>query len=90
MRFSHAALAILNSPDLQIGIGRASAVRLSSEGWIVVLSARREKELSETATLCPGETLSVIGDIAKEEDIITLFERTMLRYGRLDLLFNVS
>lgn len=70
------------------GIGRASAVRLSSEGWIVVLSARREKELAETATLCPGETLSILGDISKEEDIITLFERTMVRYGRLDLLFN--
>lgn len=70
------------------GIGRASAVKLSSEGWIVVLSARREKELTETAALCSGETLSIIGDIAKEEDIITLFERTILRYGRLDLLFN--
>lgn len=56
----------------------------------MVLSARREKELTETAALCSGETLSIIGDIAKEEDIITLFERTMLRYGRLDLLFNVS
>lgn len=56
----------------------------------MVLSARREQELTETAALCSGETLSIIGDIAKEEDIITLFERTMLRYGRLDLLFNVS
>lgn len=70
------------------GIGRASAVRLSSEGWLVVLSARREKELAETAALCPGETLSILGDIAKEDDIINLFERAIARYGRLDLLFN--
>ncbi|KAG9018692.1 hypothetical protein FRB90_010460 [Tulasnella sp. 427] len=70
------------------GIGRASAVRLSSEGWIVILSARREKELAETASLCPGETLSIIGDISKEEDIVNLFDRTIARYGRLDLLFN--
>ncbi|KAG8911726.1 hypothetical protein FRC02_006438, partial [Tulasnella sp. 418] len=31
------------------GIGRETAIKLSSDGWSVVLSARREAQLEETA-----------------------------------------
>lgn len=76
--------------DQIVGIGRATAVKLSSEGWAVVLSARRENELENTASMCPGETLLVVGDVTKEADVVHLFEATIRRFGRLDMLFNVS
>ncbi|KIM30096.1 hypothetical protein M408DRAFT_328492 [Serendipita vermifera MAFF 305830] len=79
------------------GIGRVTAIALCKAGWTVVLSARRETELQETARLCAEARASeanekvalvVPGDVTKEEDVKTLFIRTMDEYGRVDLLFN--
>lgn len=70
------------------GIGRASAIALSSAGWKVVLSARRESELHATASECRWETLVVPGDISKEEAVVELFAKTIEVFGRVDLLFN--
>jgi NAD(P)-dependent dehydrogenase (short-subunit alcohol dehydrogenase family) len=67
------------------GIGRSCAVRLSKDGWNVVLSARRETELNETAALCPGETLVVAGDVSKEADVTRLFEETVKKFGMSSL-----
>lgn len=55
----------------------------------MVLSARREKELRETAELCKGETLVKVGDLAKEEDVLELFKDIVATFGRLDMVFNV-
>ncbi|KAF9514627.1 hypothetical protein BS47DRAFT_1381925 [Hydnum rufescens UP504] len=70
------------------GIGRKTAIALSSAGWKVALFARRESELRITADSCRWETLIVPGDVSKEEDVARLFTRTMNTFGRLDLLFN--
>jgi len=72
------------------GIGRAVAVALYEEGWSVVLAGRREAQLIETARICnsPKRTLSVPTDINIPESVKNLFDRTMTKYGRLDLLFN--
>ncbi|KAJ7638314.1 hypothetical protein FB45DRAFT_902499, partial [Roridomyces roridus] len=69
------------------GIGRASAVALSKAGWNVVLTARRLEALEETASLCET-TLVLAGDITDEEFVKKLFQETVERFGRLDLLFN--
>lgn len=79
------------------GIGRASAIALSADGWKVVLSGRREAELRKTAGTMPAETmrmrlklaldmcrweqLIVPGDLSKEEDVKVLFERTIETFG---------
>lgn len=80
------------------GIGRVSAIALCRAGWKLVLSARRESELQETARLCAEAagvsdnykqvaTISV-GDVTKQEDVTRLFEEGVQAFGRIDLLFN--
>jgi len=85
---NHQRLKVAIVTGASAGIGKASAIKLSSEGWAVVLSARREAELKATADLCSGETLTVVGDVGKEDDVLRLFEATIQKFGRLDLLFN--
>jgi len=70
------------------GIGRATSVALSKDGWTVVLSGRRVDALEETASLCPGETLATPGDIASSESVDSMFAAVKEKYGRLDMLFN--
>lgn len=70
------------------GIGRATAVAMSKDGWTVVLSGRRIDALEETAGLCPGETLATPGDIASPESVDQMFAAVKDKYGRLDMLFN--
>ena len=56
-----------------------------------MLTARRLPELQETKAACadPEKCLLVDGDIADEGFVKRLFEQTINRFGRLDLLFNV-
>lgn len=71
------------------GIGRAVAMALNKDGWTVVLAGRREKNLSETATLCTAtHTLIVPTDVKDPLSVKNLFTQTLKNYGRLDLLFN--
>jgi len=75
-----------------LGIGRHSAIKLSSVGWSLALTARRLAELEETKSLCSNPDACIIlpGDITDEAFVKGVFEETMKTYGRLDLLFNVS
>src|SRR5213594_3007666 len=70
------------------GIGRASAVALSREGWSVVLAGRRKDALEETASQCKGRTLVVPTDVGNPASVSALFAKTKETFGRLDLLFN--
>lgn len=72
------------------GIGRAVAQRLAADGAAVVINyAANESaagELVEEIQRAGGEALAVRGDIAMREDIRHLFQRTLERYARLDIL----
>ncbi|MFE2040468.1 SDR family oxidoreductase [Streptomyces sp. NPDC059477] len=71
------------------GIGRAVAAELLRTGWSVALAGRRPETLEETAALVPdADSLVVRTDVARQEDVAALFDATIGRYGRLDLLFN--
>jgi NAD(P)-dependent dehydrogenase (short-subunit alcohol dehydrogenase family) len=71
------------------GIGRAVAIALNEDGWIVILAGRSEKNLTETAALCTmEEVLAVPTDVKDPISVKNLFARTLEAYGRLDLLFN--
>jgi NAD(P)-dependent dehydrogenase (short-subunit alcohol dehydrogenase family) len=71
------------------GIGRAVAIALYRDGWIVVLAGRREEQLTETAKAWDRKrTLVVPTDITVPESVQNLFGQAMQTYGRLDLLFN--
>jgi NAD(P)-dependent dehydrogenase (short-subunit alcohol dehydrogenase family) len=71
------------------GIGRAVAVELLRAGWSLALAGRRAEPLEETAALVPeGASLVVATDVARPEDVGALFDATVARFGRVDLLFN--
>ncbi len=71
------------------GIGRSVAVELLRAGWSVALVSRRTGTLEETAALVPeGASLVVATDVARPEDVDALFDATVERFGRVDLLFN--
>jgi len=70
------------------GIGRVTAISLSKAGWNVVILARNAEELESTAKDCPGPSLTVRGDVSKEEDVTRLFSEAVGKFGRVDLLFN--
>jgi NAD(P)-dependent dehydrogenase (short-subunit alcohol dehydrogenase family) len=73
------------------GIGRATAVALSKEGYSVVLVGRRPDTLEETAAQSGSEgprVLVVPTDITVPESVHALFEKTKQTFGRLDVLFN--
>ena len=73
------------------GIGAATAEVLAAEGWSVVLAGRRAAQLEEVAGRidAAGErTLAVSTDVADAGQVRALFDATVERFGRVDLLFN--
>lgn len=73
------------------GIGKASAIALAQAGAKVVVAGRRQAEGEETIRLLQasgGEGFFVATDVSKEADVQTLIEKTMARYGQLDIAFN--
>ncbi len=75
------------------GIGKGIALGLAAEGAALVLAARGVEELNQTAEkLREGGTpvLTVPTDVTDEAQIEALFERTMEKFNRLDILVNNS
>lgn len=73
------------------GIGRAICLLLAREGVDVVIVARKEKEIRETARLVEKQgrrALAVKTDIRKEEEVIDMVSKAMNAFGRIDLLIN--
>ena len=72
------------------GIGKAAALALLGDGWSVALAGRREQPLLDVAQQArAGErALPVPTDVADPEAVRHLFDRTVERFGRVDLLFN--
>jgi NAD(P)-dependent dehydrogenase (short-subunit alcohol dehydrogenase family) len=70
------------------GIGRAAALALAGAGYAVALAGRRKEALATTAATAGAETLVVPCDVADPAAVERLFESTVLRFGRVDLLFN--
>lgn len=73
------------------GIGRAIAIRLAEAGATTVLAARSEQALREITQMLQtsGKTsLAVPTDVTEEQQLIALVDRTLARYGRIDMLVN--
>jgi NAD(P)-dependent dehydrogenase (short-subunit alcohol dehydrogenase family) len=73
------------------GIGRATAIALAKEGANVTVAARRASEGEETVQLVKetgSDGMFVKTDVANENDVRSLVEKTVDRYGRLDYAFN--
>lgn len=71
------------------GIGEATARRLSALGASVVVNSSTSVAAGEAvAASLPGPSLYVQADIADQEQGRALLDRTLERFGRLDLLVN--
>jgi NAD(P)-dependent dehydrogenase (short-subunit alcohol dehydrogenase family) len=73
------------------GIGRATAIALAKQGVKVTVAARRSKEGEETVRLIKeagSDGIFVKTDVANENDVRSLVEKTVKQYNRLDYAFN--
>jgi NAD(P)-dependent dehydrogenase (short-subunit alcohol dehydrogenase family) len=73
------------------GIGRATAIALAKEGAKVTVAARRASEGEETVRLIKeagSDAIFVKTDVAIENDVRSLVEKTVDTYGKLDYAFN--
>ena len=73
------------------GIGRDTAILFARHGAKVVLTGRRAEEGNETAKLARGaggEVLFLQGDVSKTADVKMFVEKTVEKFGRLDVAFN--
>jgi NAD(P)-dependent dehydrogenase (short-subunit alcohol dehydrogenase family) len=73
------------------GIGRDTAVLLAKAGAKVIFSGRREVEGHETLNLvraAGGDGHFIRSDVSKSADVESLVQKTIEKYGRLDVAFN--
>ncbi|MFF7729535.1 SDR family NAD(P)-dependent oxidoreductase [Streptomyces sp. NPDC008001] len=73
------------------GIGQAVALAFAREGARVVVAGRREEPLKETVAHVEaegGEAFAVTADVTRSEDVRALVERTVARFGSLDVAVN--
>jgi 3-oxoacyl-[acyl-carrier protein] reductase len=73
-------------------IGRATALKLASEGAHVVVNARsNQAEAEAVAKEVRGhgvKALAILADVGKKEEIDALAERAIAEFGRVDILIN--
>lgn len=69
------------------GIGAATARTLAESGCKLALAARRKDRLEALAADLSTETLSLEADVTSAEDVKKMVERTVARFGRIDVLF---
>jgi NAD(P)-dependent dehydrogenase (short-subunit alcohol dehydrogenase family) len=73
------------------GIGRDTAVLFAKAGAKVVVTGRREVEGKETVDLIRaacGDGVFVKADVSKAAEVDALVQRTVEKFGRLDVAFN--
>jgi NAD(P)-dependent dehydrogenase (short-subunit alcohol dehydrogenase family) len=73
------------------GIGRASALMFAREGAEVVAVDLNAEGLKETATLAQSQNCNLVveeTDLCLGDQVKGVIDRTMDRWGRLDILFN--
>jgi NAD(P)-dependent dehydrogenase (short-subunit alcohol dehydrogenase family) len=73
------------------GIGRAAAVAFAKKGANVVVAGRRDdagKELVEELRAFDAEAEFINADVRNEDDVRDLVDKTVARFGRLDVAVN--
>lgn len=73
------------------GVGRAICLELAREGANIVIAARTEKEIQETARMVEAENrqaLALSTDIREEKQVINVVSKAVHTFGRIDILVN--
>ena len=72
------------------GIGRAVAEELAAEGADVVITARTEQPLEDTAreitAMTQRQVVAMAGDMSKGEEVERCVDATLKKFGRIDIL----
>jgi NAD(P)-dependent dehydrogenase (short-subunit alcohol dehydrogenase family) len=69
------------------GIGRAIAEGLASAGAAVVVNGRSAESVKTAVDAIPN-SLGVVADVSKAADVDELIQKTMDKFGRIDILIN--
>jgi NAD(P)-dependent dehydrogenase (short-subunit alcohol dehydrogenase family) len=75
------------------GIGRATALAFAKEGSRVVVSGRRDEEgqkLISEIRKTGAEAEFIAADVRREEDVRNLIDKTVERFGHLDVAVNAA
>jgi len=75
------------------GIGRATALAFAHEGARLVVSGRREAEgkaLEAELQRLGAEAAFMVADVRHEDDVRHVVDRTVARFGRLDVAVNTA
>lgn len=73
------------------GIGTATCKVFAGEGAKIVLAGRTAAKLEHTARglgLSEDRYLIMEADVSKEADVKAMFEKTVERFGKVDIIFN--
>ncbi|XP_026740266.1 uncharacterized protein LOC113502779 [Trichoplusia ni] len=73
------------------GIGAATAEEFAKEGANVAIVARTEVNLNEVAQKCEKhgvKVLTITADVSKENEVNTIVQKTIDKFGQLDVLIN--
>ena len=75
------------------GIGRETAIRLASDFGRLVLVARSEEKLQETAQrveAAGASSLVIVSDLGEPSAAAEVVERTIGEFGRIDAVVNIA
>src|SRR3984893_13178415 len=75
------------------GIGRATAIAFAKEGARLVVAGRREdagQQLTTELRELGAEAEFIRADVRKEDDVRALVDKTVARFGRLDVAVNAA
>ncbi len=73
------------------GIGKATAIRFAQAGCNLVIAARNEAKLQETAKIIESlgaEVLLISADVSKEADCANMIDKAVQKFGTVDVLIN--
>lgn len=73
------------------GIGAETALLFTKEGASVLITGRREKKLRGVQKKAEEEGLKIdylVADVSKEEDCKKTIDSALVKYGKIDILFN--
>ncbi len=70
------------------GLGRGIAARLLQDGLQVMLADIEPHVQQAAAALAGGDVDAFVGDLAQEAAALLLVQRTLARFGRIDVLVN--
>lgn len=71
------------------GIGESTTKKLAKEGAKLIIAARRADRLKALAEKLPNTEISyAVADVTKREEVQSVVDLAMKKYGRVDVLYN--